>query len=156
MDTMYHDGSYMSIVGQDRGIPKEETKDYASIPMDIAEIRRKNLNYLIQTEYDGIARQFGLDAGLDPSYVSRLFTDKPASRRTVGSKLARKIEIAIGKPKGWLDRPQWVTEQDNDTLLVNIIQAVENSTKDVELAPEKKAELIASLYNAISKKRPTS
>jgi len=146
----------MSIAGQYWGIPMEETKDYARAPMDIAEIRRKNLMYLIQTEYDGIARQFGLDAELDPSYVSRLFTDKPASRRTVGSKLARKIETAIGKPKGWLDSPQWVTEHDEDTLLVSIIQAVENSTKDVELTSEKKAELIASLYKLISKKRPTS
>jgi len=123
--------------------------------MDVVEIRRRNLAYIVESEYGGVARQFGLDVGLDSSYVSRIFSDKPASRRSVGNKLARKLEKSLGKPKGWLDRPQWVSATSSDEILIEIIQSVENFTKDIELDPEKKAELIAALYRLISKSRST-
>lgn len=37
----------------------------------------------------------------NPTYVSQMYT----GRRSIGEKSARKIELAIGKPRYWLDTP---------------------------------------------------
>lgn len=77
--------------------------------MDVIEIRHRNLLVLLTAlEKRGIklrhaqAQQLG---GLGSSYLSQLRGGK-----TMGEETARKIEVAMGKPYGWLDMPRWEAE----------------------------------------------
>ena len=151
MDSIYHGSKHLSILSQHWGIHWGPVRGYDRGIMDIDEIRRRNLAFIVQTQYGGVDRQFGLDVGLSASYVSRIFSKNATSKRAVGSKLARRIEKAMRKPSGWLDTPQWeAAKPDDNRLLVSIIQSVENSTKDIELDDNSKAELIASLFRLLS------
>jgi len=65
--------------------------------MATIEIRLKNLEALIE-EFGG-QRQLAERADLTPSVISQLKT----GRRSLGEKLARKIEAGAEKPTGWMD-----------------------------------------------------
>lgn len=75
--------------------------------MDASDYRRMNLLALI--DECGGRRFGGVNAlaekiGSNPSHISALIS--PAtSRRNVGPNLARRIEKAFGKPRGWMDHP---------------------------------------------------
>lgn len=72
--------------------------------MGIAEIRYNNLITLID-EHDSIAT-LAKKAGTAASYISEIKnkTKTPKGKtRGVGDVLAYKLEIATGKPKGWMD-----------------------------------------------------
>lgn len=43
--------------------------------------------------------------GYDASFMSRLLSDNPKTRKTIGTAMARKIESAAGRPEFWLDQP---------------------------------------------------
>ena len=67
--------------------------------MESKKIRLKNLqNLLTET---GTAVALAKAAGTSPVYLSQILSQKTKAK--IGDKLARKLEHATGKPKGWLD-----------------------------------------------------
>lgn len=62
--------------------------------------RRANLTFLVNTMDDGNASKFGLRVGKDRRQVSAWMT----GRKSIADHTAREIEVACGKPRGWLDR----------------------------------------------------
>ena len=72
--------------------------------MDINEIRRINLQTVIDEHFNGVSRQLALALELNPSHISRLYTENENHRRNMGPKLARRIEEAANLPDGWMDQ----------------------------------------------------
>ena len=73
--------------------------------MDIKQIRLRNLRILIG-EAGTIANLARL-SNTAPAYLSQILNSLPTSTgrpRSVGDKLARKLEQAMNKPYGWMDR----------------------------------------------------
>lgn len=81
-------------------------------PMETADIRRKNLRRWIDT--DPVSRgnveawcshysRFS-DKPITPSYIRQLVPERGKPSRNIGERVARKLEIAGGKPVGFLDR----------------------------------------------------
>jgi phage repressor protein C with HTH and peptisase S24 domain len=68
--------------------------------VDIQLTRRERLRQLIGDEYGGNVSRFGQLIGKSQSQLSSTLT----GRKGFGERLARQIEVAIGLPKGWLDR----------------------------------------------------
>lgn len=79
--------------------------------MDIYAIRLANLREVIRARFGGVARRFALDAGVEPNYVSRLFSANPRGQKRIGDDLARKWEARYGLPRGWMDSAHHATEQ---------------------------------------------
>lgn len=67
------------------------------------EIRRKNLQALIDARFDGNKGQFADAIGRKRPLVYRLFSDAENSRRDIGEELARDIEHILRLPAGSLD-----------------------------------------------------
>ncbi len=78
--------------------------------MDIYDVRRTNLKWLIEHEYDGVTASLARELQMQASYLSRIFTRNPEHKRNVGSRLARAIEQASKKRRGWMDEPHFVGE----------------------------------------------
>jgi SOS-response transcriptional repressor LexA len=73
--------------------------------MDIKQIRLRNLRMLI-VEAGTIANLARLSSTA-PAYLSQILNSLPTSTgrpRSVGDKLARKLESAMDKPYGWMDQ----------------------------------------------------
>ncbi len=68
----------------------------------IDEIRRANLEMVIEREYGGVSLRLAEAMGIPQTQITRC-TSNAASRRNVGDKLARDIERAAGLPVGWMD-----------------------------------------------------
>jgi SOS-response transcriptional repressor LexA len=71
--------------------------------MRIEDIRRHNLIWLIEQQYQGVDVNLARALGIQPSQISRLFSNKPTHRRNIGRVLAENIEETAGKPNGWMD-----------------------------------------------------
>lgn len=71
--------------------------------MDIREIRRENLATLRHEK--GTLRALADLIETDPNYLSQLLSSK--RKQHVGHVLARRLEIAMHKPEGWMDQPHW-------------------------------------------------
>ena len=71
--------------------------------MDIKQIRRANAQYLINTRFSGVRRQFGLKTSISPKIVSRFFSNNPDNSRAIGDNIARRIETSLGLPYGYMD-----------------------------------------------------
>jgi hypothetical protein len=73
--------------------------------MDIREIRRQNLAILI-AEADGIP-ELARRSDANETYLRQILSgfqgEKDKSPRKVGDQLARKLEIGMSKPVGWMD-----------------------------------------------------
>ena len=68
-------------------------------------IRRANLLALITAS--GLSdKAFGKSVGIAPGFLSQLKMGQDTGGRNIGNKLARKIELAAGKPAGWMDVSQ--------------------------------------------------
>jgi hypothetical protein len=76
--------------------------------MDINDRRRANLTQILRTMS---AAELSIKSGVAKSSISSFLKKLPDGRfqRTIGEKSARKIETAIKKPEGWLDRASSVT-----------------------------------------------
>lgn len=72
---------------------------YTHKPMKTKEIRRRRLDMLIDEDYAGKQALFAAAVGKTPSQISQIMT----GHRGLGEDLAREIERATGKPRGWLD-----------------------------------------------------
>ena len=74
--------------------------DLLNSGVDIKEIRLKNLRLLI--EEVGSAAELARRVKTDPAYLSQILSTK--IKRALGGELARRIERAMAKPHGWMDR----------------------------------------------------
>ena len=99
--------------------------------MDIKQIRLRNLRILIG-EAGTIANLARLSKTA-PAYLSQILNSLPTSTgrpRSVGDKLARKLEEAMDKPYGWMDR---VNDGENDKTsaavdTINYVPLIDKST----------------------------
>lgn len=72
--------------------------------MNIQEIRLKNLAILVK-EFGAISA-LAKACGTPPNYLSQILNgveSSPGRPRGVGHILAEKLELAAGKPRGWID-----------------------------------------------------
>jgi len=79
--------------------------------MDVSEIRHRNLLWLLDANKatGRSARAFGQRAGgIGQSMLSQLKAGKP-----MGNEMARRIDAGLGKPRGWMDNPQWEAEAES-------------------------------------------
>jgi phage repressor protein C with HTH and peptisase S24 domain len=70
--------------------------------LTINEIRKLNLQILI-AEIGGKKSKLATMADTDPAYISQILSTKGKKPRNMGDDLARKLEIACKKPRGWMD-----------------------------------------------------
>ncbi len=69
-----------------------------------SEIRRRNLKFLIDTKFDGVAARFAEKLGIRRQGVSRYFMDEDNEHsRNIGDDFARKIEETLNLPSGYMD-----------------------------------------------------
>jgi phage repressor protein C with HTH and peptisase S24 domain len=73
--------------------------------MDIKDIRRARVRQIIDRDFGGKDADFAARVDKQPSYISRLFTDKAEHLRNIGEKMARDFEMKCGLAPGSLDRP---------------------------------------------------
>ncbi|TKB03931.1 hypothetical protein E5672_07530 [Alteromonas portus] len=76
--------------------------------MDVKEVRRLNLEYLIAVI--GSIKALSDLVDTDANYISQLKNGN--SNKKMGDKFARKLEKAFEKPVGWMDKLQ-VSKDDN-------------------------------------------
>lgn len=77
----------------------------------IYEIRRIRLRELISEVWGGSTSAFTKAMAWETqSFASRLVSDSPGNQKNIGSRMARDIEKAAGKPKFTLDTPPWADE----------------------------------------------
>ncbi|WP_061161082.1 hypothetical protein [Caballeronia temeraria] len=67
--------------------------------MNLADIRRLRLRELIDAQYEGSQAEFLRASGENQSEISGIL----GGRKSFGEKKARKIEVALHLPEGWLD-----------------------------------------------------
>ncbi|WP_439821376.1 S24 family peptidase [Pseudomonas sp. HLG18] len=73
--------------------------------MEIKDIRRARVRQIIDRDFGGKDANFAARVDKQPSYISRLFTDKAEHLRNIGEKMARDFEMKCGLAPGSLDRP---------------------------------------------------
>lgn len=73
--------------------------------MDIKDIRRFRLRKLLLTRFRSKQSALADAIGRSPSYIARLFSEKPEHSRNIGESLAREIESLCDLPSGFLDQP---------------------------------------------------
>ncbi|AOZ48811.1 helix-turn-helix domain-containing protein [Chromobacterium vaccinii] len=79
----------------DEETQREEGHGFA----DVFEVRKEKLFSLVARR--GATAELASKLGIKPNYLSQVKNDK----KRVGELLARKIEAAVGKPRGWMDFP---------------------------------------------------
>lgn len=147
-----------------RGFPR--LSDAALIDgVEISKIRRMRLQELIDTKYGGVQAEFAKKAGVNPTQISTALNPSPKNpkyARQIGEKLARKIEVALELPIGWLDgtedlrqpQPKYLV---SPTSILPDVEALENVIAAVETfleegdgeppTPKNKAKAIVLLYD---------
>jgi len=97
--------------------------------MDIKQIRLRNLRMLVR-EAGTIANLARLSSTA-PAYLSQILNSLPTSTgrpRSVGDKLARKLESAMDKPYGWMDQAnQARSEASGSAQQVNYVPLIDES-----------------------------
>lgn len=71
----------------------------------VFEVRKENLIKLILDKFQGNNTSFGKATGIHHNHVNLMATENPKTQRNMGEELARRIELAIGLPTGWIDVP---------------------------------------------------
>jgi SOS-response transcriptional repressor LexA len=78
--------------------------------MDVHQTRRANLRWLIENECEGVAANLARTLGIQATQLSRIFSENARHRRNIGARLARAIEQATSKRRGWMDEPHVAPE----------------------------------------------
>lgn len=76
------------------------------IIMDVQEIRRLNLEYLISITGD--LKKVAEISGLNADYLSQVRSKK--TKKNMGTQAARSLETGFGKERGWMDRLHGIEE----------------------------------------------
>lgn len=91
--------------------------------MEVAEIRRLNMEALIAMPQIGTATKLAKLAGTDPGYVSQLRYPE-RTKRTMGSELARMIEKGCDRPVGWMDNLHDAKEDRAGAKIVSLVPLI--------------------------------
>ncbi len=108
--------------------------------MDIHEIRRRNLDRIIEEDFGGNRSELARAMGKHENSLGRFFTESDHARN-VGGAVAREIEHAAKRPEGWMD-----TEHLDAELLGSVIDSVDQLLDDQDFEADGK--LRARLYIA--------
>src|SRR5665213_750781 len=109
---------------------------YSGLPMqDLYDLRRANLRDLIERRFGGSQTRFAARVHLQyPSFVSRLLSDHPTSRKNIGERMARSFETALELPTGWFDRTNPAPADDDGDSGVRF--ARKRTSGSLDLVPE--------------------
>lgn len=83
--------------------------------MEIHDVRKKNLQWLIKNHFGGVKKKAAEACGWQPIVISTLASDKESSFKPMGRKRAEVIESATGYPIGWMD----VIHEDDTLVLLD-------------------------------------
>lgn len=93
------------VTNTNRGIFMARANRNDSLQMsDIHEIRRRNYRKILSESFGNIAAAFAKKIGVAPSMLSRIFSSNTKEQRNIGHAMARRMELAANKPRGWLDQ----------------------------------------------------
>lgn len=100
--------------------------------MDVVETRHRNLLVLL-TDLERRGATRGVDqaqrlGGMNPSYLSQLKGGKK-----MGDDVARKIELAASRPRGWMDQPQWTGTESVSRSDATLVDAHQTGIKRVRI-----------------------
>lgn len=85
--------------------------------MDIFEIRRLNLQYLINIKSSGNAADFARKISKDGSYINRcLYEGGKKGKKRISDEIISAILDTFTLPPGWMDIPQWNNIQENKPI----------------------------------------
>lgn len=102
--------------------------------MVTSEIRRQNARALLENECRGVAADFAKRLERADTQVNHIIG--PNAHKGIGPKLARLIEDAFGRPKGWLDVR-------HDGEITPEAEALARAYQDL---PESQKEIIRGLF----------
>ena len=71
----------------------------------MTQLRRDNLEALIDARFAGSKGKFADAVGRSRSYIYRIFAQTVHGGKNLGADLAREIEALLGLPNFWLDIP---------------------------------------------------
>lgn len=81
--------------------------------MDVQEVRRRNLIWLLESYRDSnpkaTDKDFAVVHDINPKHLSQI-KNRSKGARDVGNGLARRIELSLRVARGWLDQPQWSSQ----------------------------------------------
>lgn len=103
--------------------------------MTTGDIRRHNLQLLIDESEERTAIALAKKCQTSHSYLSQILTQFPTKNgtaRILGPQVARKLEIGCGKPEGWMDQ----LHDDIDPAeseLVNIFRSLDEDKRAILL-----------------------
>lgn len=105
--------------------------------MDVKEIRRRNLMYLLFTakDRDGMSsKEFAAKCSTAPATISQIISTTQKINKSMGDTLARRIEVNMGLPYGWMDVPNWAP----DPSLLDLFKDLQDATnpEDIEMMNE--------------------
>lgn len=94
--------------------------------MDISEIRRANLQSLMNDRFGGTKARIADELGKSPSYIARCLslTIAPENRKKIGEEFARHIEAVLELPRYAMDNPSGLTGNSGTS------QAIDSSKMD--------------------------
>lgn len=101
--------------------------------MDISEIRRANLQSLMNDRFGGTKARIADELGKSPSYIARCLslTIAPENRKKIGEEFARHIEAVLELPRYAMDSPSGVTgSNEKSGLQAGAPQAIDSSKMD--------------------------
>ena len=101
----------------------------------IQEVRRKNLQALIDERFQGNRAAFCRAAGKNPNLINLILTKNPDHQRSIGEKLCRDIEEKMSLPSGWMDQKAPTTT--DHTVSISIASGEAKTAKEwLVLEPE--------------------
>lgn len=117
--------------------------------MDVKEVRRLNLEYLIASV--GSIKKIADLLDSNQSYISQIKNNN--GNKTMGDSMARRLEKAFNKPHGWMDKLQFTEGEDytrlnNEELLTLAVKKVINQLISAGIYEPKKAidaDIVSSL-----------
>lgn len=87
----------------------------------IYDARQENFRTLIGEAFGGSQASAATALEMEqPSFISRLLSTNPDTRKNIGAKLARKIEMAAAKPLYWLDGDHRQQKLDQERAEYNV------------------------------------
>jgi hypothetical protein len=94
--------------------------------MDISEIRRANLQSLMNERFGGTKARIADELGKSPSYIARCLslTIAPENRKKIGEEFARHIEDVLDLPRYAMDSPSGLKDSNGTS------QAIDSSKMD--------------------------
>ena len=127
--------------------------------VNISDIRKLNLSKLI--EEAGSATRLAKKAGTAPAYISQIMTGAPqksGKAYVVGDKVARRLERAMNKPDGWMDREHLSADNDETpgaTALASMLSSLGDKEFyalaleiSLKLAPKDRLKIAAAMLSA--------